>query len=41
MSEVTGQSRAKVAGAGGDEESVDVGKLKSRFLESLAGGGLG
>ena len=41
MSEVAGQSWAKVAGAGGDEESVDVGKFKSRFLESLAGGSLG
>ena len=41
MSEVTGESWAEVTGAGGDEESVDVGKLKSRFLESLSGGGLG
>ena len=41
MSDVTGESWAKVTGAGGDEESVDVGKLKSRFLESLSGGGLG
>ena len=41
MSEVAGESWAEVTGAGGDEESVDVGKLKSRFLESLSGGGLG
>ena len=41
MSEVAGESWAKVAGAGGDEESVDIGKFKSRFLESLSGGGLG
>ena len=41
MSEVAGESWAKVAGAGGDEESVDVGKFKSRFLESFSGGGLG
>jgi hypothetical protein len=39
LSEVTCESWAEVAGAGGDEESVDVGKFKSRFLESLAGGG--
>ena len=41
MSEVAGQSWAEVTGAGGDEESVDIGKLKSRFLESLSGGGFG
>jgi hypothetical protein len=41
LSEVAGESWAKVAGAGGDEESVDIRKLKSRFLESLSGGGLG
>jgi len=41
LSEVTGESWTKVASAGGDEESVDVGKLKSRFLESLSGGGFG
>ena len=41
MSEVTCESWAEVAGAGGDEESVDVGKFKSRFLESLSGGGFG
>jgi hypothetical protein len=41
LSEVTGEPWAEVTGAGGDEESVDVGKLKSRFLESLSGCGLG
>ena len=41
MGEVTGESGAEVASAGGDEESVDVRKFKSRFLESLAGGGFG
>ena len=41
MSEVAGKSRAEVAGAGGDEEGVDVRKFKSRFLESSPGGGFG
>ena len=41
MSEVAGESWAKVAGAGGDEESVDIGKVKTRFLKSFSGGGFG
>jgi hypothetical protein len=41
LSEVAGESWAEVTSAGGDEESVDVGEFKSRFLESLSGGGFG
>ena len=41
MSEVAGESWAKVTGTGGDEEGVDIGKFKPRFLESLSGGGFG
>jgi hypothetical protein len=41
LSEVAGQPWAEVTSAGGDEESVDVGEFKSRFLESLSGGGFG
>jgi hypothetical protein len=41
LSEVAGESWAEVAGAGGDENCVDIRKFKSRFLESFSGGGLG
>ena len=41
MSEVAGESWAKVTGTGGDENCVDIGKVKTGFLKSLSGGGFG
>ena len=39
--EIAGEAGAEVASAGGDENCVDIGKVKTRFLKSFSGGGFG
>gem|GEM_PF-1776105 len=41
LGEITGQTGAKVSGAGGHEEGIDLGNGEARFFDRLAGGGFG